>query len=65
MVMDTIILHQDVMRLATESCLDPRTTRRAIQRGVGALRAATDRERFTDALRRLGWSCVDGQIVKA
>jgi hypothetical protein len=43
-----------VMRVAAETGLDPRTVKRALELGVDVLRGQTDRERFAQALEKLG-----------
>lgn len=44
----------DCLRLAAEIGVDPRTARRALERGPDALRSIADRERARDAIPRLG-----------
>jgi hypothetical protein len=44
----------DVLRLAAESQLDPRTVKRAIDRGVDSLKSEYDKTRLKDAALRLG-----------
>lgn len=44
----------DVLRLAAETGLDPRTARRALLLGADALCAHVDRERAREAAKRLG-----------
>ena len=43
----------DIMRLAAETGLDPRTIQRAIDRGVESIRAVVDRERLVAAALKL------------
>lgn len=43
----------DILRLAAESQLDPRTVRRAILKGVQAIKAEVDRARLRAAAKRL------------
>ncbi len=51
----------DVLRLAAESELSPRTARKALESGADALRARVDRDRVTFAARRLGLRLGVGQ----
>jgi anti-sigma regulatory factor (Ser/Thr protein kinase) len=44
----------DILRLAADTGLDPRTVKRAIEHGVDALKAEVDRTRLRDAAKRLG-----------
>ena len=44
----------DVLRLAAEAQLDPRTVKRALERGVESLQAAVDKERLRAAAAKLG-----------
>jgi hypothetical protein len=46
----------DVLRLAAEAQIDPRTVKRAIRDGIDTLRAEVDRERLRDAAKKLGLS---------
>jgi hypothetical protein len=48
------IRRADVLRLAAEIGIDPRTAQRALEHGPDALRAIADRERARDAIARLG-----------
>jgi predicted DsbA family dithiol-disulfide isomerase len=43
----------DILRLAAETGLDPRTVKRALDRGVDSLRAEIDRKRLREAAVRL------------
>jgi hypothetical protein len=43
----------DILRLAAESGIDPRTVKRAIDHGVDSLRAEVDRQRLRDAAAKL------------
>jgi hypothetical protein len=45
---------QDILRLAAESELDPRTVQRALSQGLGALKSERDRVRLRAAAERLG-----------
>jgi hypothetical protein len=49
-----------ILRLAAETQLDPRTVKRAVEEGVGALKAAIDRERLREAAKRLGVKLREG-----
>lgn len=44
----------DILRLAAEAQIDPRTVKRAIDHGIDALKAAVDRERIRLAAKKLG-----------
>jgi hypothetical protein len=44
----------DVLRLAAEAQIDPRTVKRAIEHGVDVLRASVDRDRIRVAAKKLG-----------
>jgi hypothetical protein len=44
---------KDIMRLAAESGLDPRTVKRAVENGVDSLHAELDRERLRAAAKAL------------
>lgn len=44
----------DVLRLAAEAQLDPRTVKRAVARGIEKMKAAVDRERLRVAATKLG-----------
>jgi hypothetical protein len=43
----------DILRLAAETGLDPRTIERAVDNGIDALRAKVDRERLKAAADKL------------
>jgi hypothetical protein len=43
-----------ILRLAADSQLDPRTVKRAVDRGVDTLRAEVDRARLREAAAKLG-----------
>ncbi len=43
----------DVLHLAAEAQLSPRTARKALEKGAGALRAIVDQNRVADAARKL------------
>jgi len=43
----------DVLRLAAEAQLDPRTVKRAIERGIESLQAAVDKDRLRAAAAKL------------
>lgn len=43
----------DALRLAAEAHVHPKTARRALELGAGALRAAYDRERVAEAAKKL------------
>jgi hypothetical protein len=47
------ITRGDVLRLAAEAQLDPRTVKRAIERGVESLQAAVDKDRLRAAAAKL------------
>ena len=49
-----IISWPDILRLAAETRLDPRTVERAVKNGIEALRAGVDRERLKAAVDKLG-----------
>ena len=49
----------DILRLAAEAQLDPRTVKRAIERGVGGMQAEHDRERLRTAATKLGFKLKD------
>jgi hypothetical protein len=44
----------DILRLAAEAQIDPRTVKRAIDHGVDALKAHVDRDRIRVAAKKLG-----------
>jgi hypothetical protein len=44
----------DILRLAAEAQLDPRTVKRALERGVAKMQAAVDKERIRAAATKLG-----------
>jgi predicted DsbA family dithiol-disulfide isomerase len=44
----------DILRLAAEAGLDPRTVKRALERGVEKMQAAVDKERIRAAAVKLG-----------
>lgn len=44
----------DILRLAAEAQLDPRTVKRALERGVSKMQAAVDKERIRAAAAKLG-----------
>jgi hypothetical protein len=44
---------RDILRLAAETGLDPRTVKRAVERGIQSLRAEVDRERLRAAATKL------------
>jgi hypothetical protein len=46
----------DILRLAAEAQIDPRTVKRALDNGIDSLRAEVDRQRLRDAAKRLGLS---------
>jgi len=48
------ITRSDILRLAAEAELDPRTVKRAVDRGIDTLRAEVDRTRIRAAAERLG-----------
>jgi hypothetical protein len=48
------ITRSDILRLAAEAELDPRTVKRAVDRGVDTLRAEVDRDRIRAAAEKLG-----------
>jgi hypothetical protein len=50
------INNSDILRLAAESQLDPRTVKKAVDNGVDSLRAQVDRQRLREAAKRLGMS---------
>ena len=47
------IKRADILRLAAEAQLDPRTVQRAIERGVSKMQAAVDKDRLRDAAVKL------------
>lgn len=47
------ITRSDILRLAAEAQLDPRTVKRAIERGVEAMQGAVDKERIRAAAAKL------------
>lgn len=44
----------DILRLAAEAQLDPRTVKRAIENGIESLKAEVDRNRLREAAKQLG-----------
>lgn len=48
------ITRSDILRLAAEAELDPRTVKRAVDRGIDTLRAEVDRSRIRAAADKLG-----------
>lgn len=52
--MEREITRTDILRLAAEAELDPRTVKRAVDRGVDTLRAEVDRTRIRAAAEKLG-----------
>jgi hypothetical protein len=52
--MHSTLSRTDILKLAAESGLDPRTVKRAVDRGVDVLRAEVDRERLRAAAVKLG-----------
>ncbi len=44
----------DILRLAADTGLDPRTVKRAVDKGLGSIRAEVDRERLMAAATALG-----------
>jgi hypothetical protein len=48
------VTRADILRLSADSGLDPRTTKRAIDRGIDTLRAEVDRVRIREAAKKLG-----------
>jgi coenzyme F420-reducing hydrogenase delta subunit len=46
----------DILRLAAEAEIDPRTVKKAVENGIDSLRAEVDRVRLRDAAKRLGLS---------
>ena len=52
--MERTITRTDILRLAAEAELDPRTVKRAVDRGVDTLRAEVDRSRIRAAAEKLG-----------
>jgi hypothetical protein len=44
----------DLLRLSAETGMDPRTIKRAVDRGIRSIRAEVDRERLKDAAKKLG-----------
>jgi hypothetical protein len=46
----------DILRLAAEAQIDPRTVKKALENGVNSLRAEVDRQRLREAAKRLGMS---------
>jgi hypothetical protein len=51
----------DILRLAAETGLDVRTVKRAVDRGIDAIRAEVDRDRLKDALSKLGLKLAPGR----
>ena len=47
------IKRADILRLAAEAQLDPRTVQRAIERGVSKMQAAVDKDRLRAAAIKL------------
>lgn len=47
------ITRADILRLAAEAQLDPRTVQRAVERGIGKMQAAVDKERIRAAAAKL------------
>jgi hypothetical protein len=45
---------ETLLKLAGASGLDPRTVKRALERGVDSLRAEVDRERLRNAAAKIG-----------
>lgn len=43
----------DILKLAVETQLDPRTIQRAVERGVDTMKAEVDRERLRAAAKKL------------
>jgi hypothetical protein len=52
--MEREITRTDILRLAAEAELDPRTVKRAVDRGIDTLRAEVDRTRIRAAAEKLG-----------
>lgn len=51
--MKQAITRADILRLAAEAQLDPRTVKRAVERGVEKMQAAVDKERLRAAAAKL------------
>ena len=47
------VTRADILRLAAEAQLDPRTVKRAVERGVEKLQAAVDKDRLRAAATKL------------
>lgn len=47
------VTRSDILRLAAEAQLDPRTVKRAVDRGVANMQAAVDKERLRAAATKL------------
>jgi len=47
------ITRGDVLRLAAEAQIDPRTVKRAVERGVECMRATVDKDRLRAAAAKL------------
>lgn len=47
------ITRADIYRLAAEAQLDPRTVKRALERGIDSMQAAVDKERLRAAATKL------------
>jgi hypothetical protein len=47
------ISRRDVLRLSAETELDPRTIKRAVERGVNTMKAEADRRRLREAATKL------------
>lgn len=44
---------KDILKLAAEAELDPRTVKRALERGIDTMQAAVDKERIRAAATKL------------
>lgn len=53
MRMKHTVTRADVLRLAAEAQLDPRTVKRAVERGVEKMQATVDKERLRAAATKL------------
>ena len=47
------ISRRDILRLAAETDLDPRTVKRAVERGIDQMQATVDKERIRAAAKKL------------
>lgn len=53
MAKKAVLERPDILRLAAETGLDVRTIKRAVEHGIGSLRAGVDKERLRAAAKKL------------